>query len=115
MSRPPQLPAGLGTAFSVQQAAAAGLKRAAWDHPAFERPFRGSRLLRIGADSTRTAEGQDPELLGARSRMAALQPLLPGHAFFYGPTAALLWELPLPRCVAAPPRGRALPALGPSP
>lgn len=93
--RPP--PTELGPAFSIRQAAAAGWTRAARDHPAFERPFRGSRLVRDAASSVAGSDATDPELLNAWERMMALQPLLPDHAFFYGPSAALLWRLPLPR------------------
>ncbi|MGA1838422.1 hypothetical protein VD659_16000 [Herbiconiux sp. 11R-BC] len=79
------LPPGLGEhPFSVRQGEAAGLSRGRMRGHDLARPFRGARVVR----SVR------PTLLERCAAYACRCP--PGH-FFSHVTAALLWNVPLPR------------------
>lgn len=98
------LPTALGPAFSVPDAVAAGVSRRRLLAPDLLRPFRGARTVRdvvLVPDPVPVA-GRDPssaeqEQVDALRRVHAYAPVMPSHAFFVGPTAALLFGAPLPQ------------------
>lgn len=89
MMRAP-LPRELGRSFSVQEAARAGVSRGRLRSKDLVIPFRGVR-----------SHAEDETDDGAEARIAALvsvyRRIMPSSQFFTGATAAVLWNLPLPR------------------
>ncbi|MDR2255040.1 MAG: hypothetical protein LBE25_03415 [Arthrobacter sp.] len=87
------LPEQLGPAFATREARRAGVSRRAVDHRSLPRPFRGSRLRAAPAPEAEDGPSRGEHLL----LMRALHSVLPPHAFFCGPSAAVLWDMPVPR------------------
>jgi len=90
------LPQEMGLSFRVGEARRAGVRRARLDAPDLERIFHGGRVRR---ERFGVADDEPPwvrERHDLERRIAAYLPLLPAGAFFTGPTAAHLWEAPLP-------------------
>ncbi len=88
---PPQLP----TSFSVQEAFAHGVSERRLRGGDLEKTFHGARIL---VEPAGIGHG-DEDLFGVRAhlrRLRAYAPVLPEGAFFCGPSAALLWAIPLP-------------------
>lgn len=94
MRVPPHLPPELGPAFGIREARERGVPRRTGDAPVFPRPFRGTRL---GSEHAGHNLGLEDERERHLLRMAALARVLPHHAFFVGPSAALAWGMPVPR------------------
>lgn len=96
------LPPGLPESFSVRAARASGVTRARLSAPDLARRFHGARQLSA-------ADAEDVEALRwweLRARQAdallrAYLPVMPGHAFFCGPTAAMHWGIPLPKRIGS--------------
>lgn len=91
---PPELP----SSFTVRDALRHGLSEWRLRDPSLRHTFHGARSLGASADDSR---GTEP-WWQARSHEAEQMlrdylPVMPAHAFFCGPTAALHWGLPLPR------------------
>lgn len=93
MAPRPVLPDALGETFSVRAARVAGVseKRLRGSH--LDRPFRGVRSLAVAADLPSDAEAERAD---AWRRIRAYAEIMPEHAFFVGPTAALIGGVPLP-------------------
>lgn len=96
------LPERLPEAFSVADAGWFGISRHRLRGSDLQHPFRGGRLVcppsaagdQVGPDSDLPPwEHQRREHL---RRVQAYLPLLGSRAYFCGPTAALVWGLPLP-------------------
>lgn len=113
MSRTPELPPGLGPAFSVRSARTSGARRAAIDAAHLGRPFRGVRQRPQPAPAP--SDPYERRRLESLARLRSLATVLPDHAFFVGPSAALLWKIPLPNVVAVPPRRSGKGAAGGAP
>lgn len=97
MTRRAQLPSELGAVFAVRDAEAHGISRAARDHPGLLRLFRGTRAVRLEHRGNSYPGEKWAQLEAhARQRIEALWTVMPGHAFLYGPSAALFWGIPLP-------------------
>lgn len=93
--KPAALPDALGTHFSVGAAMAAGSTRSRMWRSDLERPFIGARSLVMPRDKTLSAA--ELEEADAWRRIRAYAEIMPEHAFFIGPTAALIGGVPLPR------------------
>ncbi|MDQ1084966.1 MULTISPECIES: endonuclease domain-containing protein [Microbacterium] len=78
---PPSRPVGPDAAFTVTEGVAYGLTRSTMRSARWATPHAG---VRVEQSAT------------ALQRLAALQRALPAHAFFCGPTAAILHGFPLP-------------------
>ncbi len=83
----------LGPTFSVRAAREAGITEKRLRNPNLGRPFRGVRTLER---STPTAHDVQDERDDAWRRIRAYAEIMPAHAFFVGPTAALIAGVPLP-------------------
>lgn len=86
-----------GIAVRVADLLLAGMTRRAIDHPSFERPFTGLRLV-PEAHETDAAHRHPLELQRERVRRNARNFAVHMHEreFFSHVTAAVLWDLPLP-------------------
>lgn len=94
MRTPRRLPDGLGGDFSVEDARHAGVGRSRLRRGDLVAPFRGARSIAIPSDDALTpAEAEEAD---AWRRIRAYVPVMPEHAFFVGPTAALIGGVPLP-------------------
>lgn len=80
----------------MRDGVAAGLSVGRMRGPAFARPYRGIRSACAPQDEA--------------ERVLAFLPRLPERAFFCGPTAAVLWHLPLPPRMQAGPVHVGVPA-----
>lgn len=89
--KPPRLPAQLVPAFTLKEGRAAGLDEKQLRSRALGRPFHGARAVR-------TVEGF--------ARLELLMRAVPDHAFACGPTAGLVWGVPLPFAVQRDAFGR---------
>ena len=87
------LPDQLGEAFSVRAAREAGVSEKRLRGPQFEVHFRGVRSRPVAAAFPTTAEAERDD---AWRRIRAYSQIMPEHAFFVGPTAALIGGVPLP-------------------
>lgn len=94
MIRMTPVPGHLGRSFTVREALGCGTPRATVDSAALLRPFHGIRLHR--SPPRDDANPFEAAREAAIERIKALAPVLSEHAFFSGPSAALLWGLPLP-------------------
>ncbi len=91
---PRELPEGLGGDFSVEEARHAGVGRSRLRRGDLAAPFRGARSTAIPSDGALApAEAEEAD---AWRRIRAYVPVMPEHAFFVGPTAALIGGVPLP-------------------
>lgn len=88
----------MGDVFSVAAARRAGHTRAARNNRDLISPFRGVRVLPDLNPPSPTAEEsfRSAPTLEMMTRMRALTAVMSRHAFFEGPTAALLQRLPVP-------------------
>ncbi|WP_221584254.1 hypothetical protein [Microbacterium sp. G2-8] len=93
MAPPLELPDELGEAFAVRAARAAGVTEKCLRNRALAAPFRGARTFEA-VDST--DPGPEGERADAWRRIRAYAEIMPEHAFFVGPTAALIGGVPLP-------------------
>lgn len=89
----------LPSSFTVHEALERGLTDWALRDPELRRTFHGARSL---GDADDAEGGETEEWWQIRSRLTerAVQdylPVMPEHAFFCGPTAALHWGIPIPR------------------
>lgn len=99
-SREP-LPVQLPDAFGVAEALGLGIGRDRLLRDDLERVFRGGRVRRV-AGSESDAGAPWERLAGDVDRgIRAYAPVMPGHAFFCGPTAARLWDIPVPMRVGS--------------
>lgn len=100
-SIPRPLPASLGESFACGEALARGVTARRLRAADLERPFRGARLRRHEPDSPRPETSSDPLELDRRIRSALLRrvrayaTVAPAGAFFVGPAALALHDLPL--------------------
>lgn len=97
MLQPTDLPLELGESFAVGEAFAYGISRARLDALDLERVFRGARI-RLADESEGDAQRTDWELRARQidRGISAYASLMPSHAFLCGPTAAHVWDIPLP-------------------
>ncbi|WP_162621839.1 hypothetical protein [Microbacterium suaedae] len=93
MVPPLDLPDELGKSFSVRSAREAGVTEKRLRNPALAVPFRGVRTLEMTPDRESGAAGERAD---AWRRIRAYAEIMPDHAFFVGPTAALIVGVPLP-------------------
>lgn len=119
MPSPQELPAQLGTAFSVREAAEAGLSRGRLRANDLSIPFRGirSRAAQPASNDTDAAEPTDlyaNQSLERRERNRQYAPRLRPEDFLSHESAAAEWNAPLPLILSeqppkAPLHGRDLP------
>ena len=88
---PPRLPAHLVPAFTLKEGRDAGLDEKQLRSRALGRPFHGAR-------SVRAVDGF--------ARLELLMRTVPKHAFACGPTAGVVWGVPLPAAVQRDAFGR---------
>ncbi|WES64188.1 hypothetical protein P0L94_17205 [Microbacter sp. GSS18] len=99
---PKPLPDELGPQFSVRDARTAGVSLRRLRHKDLEQPFIGARMRRTDgvliADSGRSSHAiaADEARSDIRRRARAYATVMPSHAFFFGVTAAVVWDIPLP-------------------
>lgn len=79
--KPPHLPAHLIPAFTLKEGRSAGLDERQLRSRTLGRPFHGARAVR-------TVDGF--------ARVELLMRAVPDHAFLCGPTAGIVWGVPLP-------------------
>lgn len=99
MSTPP-IPHELGPHFAVHAALAQGVTQWRLRGAGLERPFHGGRMIATGmgepddnADPARALRyWRDYQLRASR----AYAEIMPPHQFFFGVTAAIIHELPVP-------------------
>ncbi|WP_029145369.1 endonuclease domain-containing protein [Microbacterium luticocti] len=97
-----EIPPELGAAFGVAAARQAGLSRSRLRGPDLERPFHGARAVvgaQLIADDADDAERAYPRTPGQRrihARAAQYAPVMPAGSFYFGLTAAVLWNAPVP-------------------
>ncbi|RCK61208.1 hypothetical protein DTO57_00710 [Microbacterium sorbitolivorans] len=94
MRLPAPLPEGLSTCFSLADAIEQGATVSRLRRDDLEIPFRGARA-RVGTDPEGLSRAEAEEA-DAWRRIRAYAAIMPDHAFFVGPTAALIAGLPLP-------------------
>ena len=98
--RPAPLPTELGDAFTRDQALAAGVTPRRIRARDLETPFRGVRL-RPGREESSVRQGTEPLEHDRRVRRDVIRKaraydlLMPGHAFFAGRTAAVIFGAPI--------------------
>lgn len=90
-----RLPDGLGEQFSVVEAASRGVLPGRLRSADLERPFRGVRVRAV-RDAVPRASAAEAERDDAWQRIMAYAQIMPEHAFFIGPTAALIRGVPMP-------------------
>lgn len=99
---PKPLPDDLGPQFSVREARISGVSPRRLRNHDLEQPFVGARARRVNepliADSGRSwraiaADGARRDII---RRARAYATVMPAHAFFFGVTAAIAWDIPLP-------------------
>jgi hypothetical protein len=96
--RPSPLPDGLGAAFSVADARAAGVSPRRLRGRDLTAPFHGVRMTRAGMLPPDAGEPSDPspEERAALERIHAYAARMAEGTFFTHVSAARLWGLPLP-------------------
>lgn len=97
MPHPAELPPELGESFAVGEAIMWGVPRRRLDADDLRTVFRGARML-VGVTLVDDAEPTDWEHRAREidRRISAYAAVMPPHAFICGPTAAHVWEIPLP-------------------
>lgn len=95
MRTPRPLPSELSEAFTFAQARGLGVGRSRLDAHDLDRPFRGvlSRMPIIATASDSTERARSDTLRNAQAYATAMPP----SQFFSHTTAAILWDVPLPR------------------
>ena len=95
MRTPNPLPESLAETFSIAEALEHGATLSRLRGKDLEIPFRGARARRVPVPEELTpAEAEEAD---AWRRIRAYAAIMPDHAFFTGPTAALIGGVPLPR------------------
>lgn len=95
MRTPRKLPEGLGDAFAVRAAHDAGIGDSRLRLADLEVPFHGARM-RVQDETDEARLPAEAERVDAMRRIRAFAAIMPKHAFFIGPTAALVARVPLP-------------------
>jgi hypothetical protein len=96
------IPPHLGDTFSFRAAIAAGASARRLRNRDLIVPFRGARMIDLGPAEDTTHDDNPVAAEAAalrgdiRRRARAYATVAPAHAFFYGPTAAVIWDLPVP-------------------
>ncbi|GAA3768043.1 hypothetical protein GCM10022240_20580 [Microbacterium kribbense] len=97
-----ELPTALGAAFSVRAACSAGVSRSRLRRRSMERTFHGARavpgapLVADAAIDARRAYPRIAEAMRIHERAVQYAPVMKEGAFYYGITAAVLWDAPIP-------------------
>lgn len=98
--RPARLPKGTPAAFRVADAVARGIPRGRLFRGGLERPHHGVRALPTEAEPIEAVTERQRRQLELRQdhlqRLRTYVPALTPNAYFCGPSAALLWGIPLP-------------------